>query len=186
MARYIRHAAVSIHHIVGSLKIYVFFAESSLFYRALLQTRPIILRSLLIVATKSCRNIHAYAVGIKTRGMSRIYSSVNMQVMYMPHETDSLAVDESCRTSLRMLWRFKNVVCHVYIVNMHFIYMTHDTDSVTHLSDSIRESCRVGALCQGIQHTHTHTYTRTSKKTRTRLDTKCVSELVDYHQFSVI
>jgi len=37
--------------LVGFLKWPVSFAEYSLFYRALLQTRPIILRSLLIVAT---------------------------------------------------------------------------------------------------------------------------------------
>ena len=36
---------------VGSLKLKVSFAEYSLFYRALLEKRPIILRSLLIVAT---------------------------------------------------------------------------------------------------------------------------------------
>ena len=36
--------------LVGSLKIYVSFAEYCLFYRALLQKRPIILRSLLIKA----------------------------------------------------------------------------------------------------------------------------------------
>jgi len=37
--------------LVGSLKLQVSFAENRLFYRALLQKRPIILRSLLIVAT---------------------------------------------------------------------------------------------------------------------------------------
>jgi len=37
--------------LVGSLKLYVSFAEYRLFYRTLLQKRPIILRSLLIVAT---------------------------------------------------------------------------------------------------------------------------------------
>jgi len=37
--------------LVGSFKLQVFFAEYSVFYRALLQKRPIILRSLLIVAT---------------------------------------------------------------------------------------------------------------------------------------
>jgi len=37
--------------LVGSLKSWFSFAEYSLFYRALLQKRPIILRSLLIVAT---------------------------------------------------------------------------------------------------------------------------------------
>jgi len=39
--------------LVGSLKWYVSFAEYSLFYRAILQKRPIILRSLLIDATLS-------------------------------------------------------------------------------------------------------------------------------------
>jgi len=37
--------------LVGSLKLNVSFAKYSLFYRALLQTRPVTLRSLLIVAT---------------------------------------------------------------------------------------------------------------------------------------
>jgi len=37
--------------LVSSFKLYVSFAEYSLFYRALLQKRPMILRSLLIVAT---------------------------------------------------------------------------------------------------------------------------------------
>ena len=37
--------------LVGSLKLPVSFAEYSLFYRALLQKRPIILRSLLLEAT---------------------------------------------------------------------------------------------------------------------------------------
>jgi len=37
--------------LVGSLKLQVSFAEYTFFYRALLQKRPIILRSLLIVAT---------------------------------------------------------------------------------------------------------------------------------------
>jgi len=36
---------------VGSIKLYVSFAEYGLFYRALLQKRPIILRRLLHVAT---------------------------------------------------------------------------------------------------------------------------------------
>jgi len=37
--------------LVGSLKLQVSFAEYSLFYRARLQKRPVILRSLLVVAT---------------------------------------------------------------------------------------------------------------------------------------
>jgi len=38
-------------HGVGSFKIYVYFAEYSLFCRALLQKKPMLLGSLLIVAT---------------------------------------------------------------------------------------------------------------------------------------
>jgi len=50
------HAAMSNKHmgwlrLVGSLKLQVSFAEYSLFYRAVLHKRPVILRSLLIVAT---------------------------------------------------------------------------------------------------------------------------------------
>jgi len=41
--------------LVGSLQLQVAFAEYSLFYRALLQKRPIILRRLLIVATATVR-----------------------------------------------------------------------------------------------------------------------------------
>jgi len=37
--------------LVGALKLQVTFAEYSLFYRALLQKRPIILRSLQVVVT---------------------------------------------------------------------------------------------------------------------------------------
>jgi len=40
--------------LVGSLKLQVSFAEHRLFYRALLQKRPIILRSLLLEATPYC------------------------------------------------------------------------------------------------------------------------------------
>jgi len=47
--------------LVGSLKLLASFAEYRLFYRALLQKRPVILRSVLIVATpyhKWAHNVH--------------------------------------------------------------------------------------------------------------------------------
>ena len=47
----LRFAYVGCLRLVGSLKLYVSFAEYSLFYRALLQKRPMIWRSLLIEAT---------------------------------------------------------------------------------------------------------------------------------------
>jgi len=43
--------------LVGSLKLYVSFAEYSLFCKALLQKRPIILRSLLIIATPYAKRV---------------------------------------------------------------------------------------------------------------------------------
>jgi len=44
--------------LVGSLKLQVSFAEYHLFYRALLQKRPVILRSLQVVATPYCTLAH--------------------------------------------------------------------------------------------------------------------------------
>ena len=44
--------------LVGSLQLYVSFAEYRLFYRALLQMRPILLRSLLFVAITYHPNTH--------------------------------------------------------------------------------------------------------------------------------
>ena len=44
--------------LVGSLKLYVSFAEYAFFYRALLQKRPIILRSLVIIATPYLTPMH--------------------------------------------------------------------------------------------------------------------------------
>ena len=45
------HTAMGWLRLVGSLKLYVSFAEYRLFYRAFLQKRPMIIRSLLVVAT---------------------------------------------------------------------------------------------------------------------------------------
>ena len=46
----IEHAHIEICEKIGSFKLQVSFAEYSLFYRALLPKRPVILGSLLIVA----------------------------------------------------------------------------------------------------------------------------------------
>jgi len=50
--------------LVGSLKLEVSFAKYRLFYRALLQKRPVVLRSLLIVGTPYVysETLHAYCV----------------------------------------------------------------------------------------------------------------------------
>ena len=54
--------------LVGSLKVYVSVAEYRLFYRALSQKRPIILRSLLIVATP-----YTDIEGVETRAHEHVH-----------------------------------------------------------------------------------------------------------------
>ena len=51
---------------VGSLKLQVFFAEYRVFYRALLQKRPMILRRLIIVATLYNTCVHTYNTCVHT------------------------------------------------------------------------------------------------------------------------
>ena len=78
--------------LVGSIKLQVSFAEYRLFYRALLQKRPIILRSLLIVATPYVR-VYIYVsssrvtftplVSISTRSCVYIYIYVVCMHVYM-------------------------------------------------------------------------------------------------------
>jgi len=58
--------------LVGSLKLQVSFAEYSLFYRALLQKRRIVLRSLLIVATL----YHIISYGVAT--ISRVLRIIGL------------------------------------------------------------------------------------------------------------
>jgi len=57
--------------LVGSLKLQVSFAEYRLIYRSLLQKRPIILRSLLIVATPPW-----------TMGWLRLVCSLKLQISF--------------------------------------------------------------------------------------------------------
>ena len=68
--------------LVGSLKLQVSFAEHSLFYRALLQKRPIILRSLLIVATPYV-HLHTYPRPIIDM---EVLSSLNMSTSLDSHQ----------------------------------------------------------------------------------------------------
>ena len=58
--------------LVGSLKLQVSLAEYHLFYRALLQKRPIILRSLLIVVTPYLKQCEAANARYRVASVSRI------------------------------------------------------------------------------------------------------------------
>ena len=70
--------------LVGSLKIYVSFAEYSLFYRALLQKSPMILGSLLIDATpyQHSRDRDNIQCTINDMGWLRLVSSLKMYVSF--------------------------------------------------------------------------------------------------------
>ena len=87
MMSYINMFGTGWLRLVGSLKSSVSFAECHLFHRALLQKRPIILRSLIIVATpcthKDTHNIdtcaHAYT-NTNTHAYTYIHLSVSRYV----------------------------------------------------------------------------------------------------------
>ena len=74
--------------LVGSLKLQVSFAEYCLFYRALLQKRPIILRSLLIVATPYLNDV------------SCLFCCLKLPHVWMSHVPN---MNESCPTWKRHL-----------------------------------------------------------------------------------
>ena len=74
--------------LVGSLKLHVSFGEYRLFYRALLQKRPIILKRLLIVATPYLRYVSSCAC--KTYRMCvHTYTGIDIFVnMYIHHRIE--------------------------------------------------------------------------------------------------
>jgi len=69
--------------VVGSLKSQVSFAEYSLFYRALLQRRPVILRSLLIVATPylECTPLSMISIEVMERGLRKTNTSTTTKIV---------------------------------------------------------------------------------------------------------
>ena len=95
---------------VGSLKLYVSLENIGLFCRALLQKRPIILRSLLIVATpyESSQTCEANTTQSKKKNqMSRVTEEWFMSHMWMSHV------------------RHMNESCHTYEWVMSHIWMSH-------------------------------------------------------------
>jgi len=74
--------------LVGSLKWWVSFAEYSLFCRALLQKRPTILRSLLIIAT----SYHQYLIHNGGTGWRRPIWCLKLQVIFRKRATNYMAV----------------------------------------------------------------------------------------------
>jgi len=87
--------------LVGSLKLWVSFAEYSLFYRALLQKGPTFRRSLLIVATllSLLTHMHHNTMEASLRGGIEIYPRVNVT-----HVNESwIHMTESCHTHGRVM-----------------------------------------------------------------------------------
>jgi len=66
--------------LLGSLKLQVSFAEYRLFYRALLQKRPVILRSLLMVATPYLESEQPQS--FLSVGWLRLVGSLKLQVSF--------------------------------------------------------------------------------------------------------
>jgi len=71
--------------LVSSLKLQVSFAEYRLFYRALLQKRPVLLRSLLIVATP-------YMIHVPITGWRRPIGCLKVQVVFRKRATNYRAL----------------------------------------------------------------------------------------------
>jgi len=84
--RQLRKISMGWQRLVGSLKLEVSFAEYRLFYRALLQKRPMILRSLRIVATPyegrlSQCIVHVHQLRMSTKGI-RMYPEAACEKIY--------------------------------------------------------------------------------------------------------
>ena len=129
--------------LVGSLKLQVSLAEYRLFYRALLPKRPIILRSLLIVATP-----YVNASFLKCEYV--------MSHVWMRHGAH---VNASCHT-------LECVVSHVYMHHVTHVnascYKCHTFSSkqAPHQPESTTGFALQGLqVCMYIHHTHTHTHT---------------------------
>ena len=86
--------------LAGSLKLWVSFAEYRLFYRALLQNRPIILRSLLIEATPYMS--HAYVTFLIRVWHYSFYSFLPKQDSYM--WLDSCMCDMMISCVVWLIW----------------------------------------------------------------------------------
>ena len=93
--------------LVGSLKVYVSFVEYRLFHRVLLQKRPIISRSLLIVATpyKDQRMSHVMLhMWMNEWVMSCYTCECIMSHMWMRHVTRVNELCQTCEWILSHMW----------------------------------------------------------------------------------
>jgi len=100
--------------LVGSFKLWFSFAEYSLFYRALLQTRHRILRSLLIVATPN--------VCITSKIAAALYFCLHVSLSYMTKFCAYMTIWPSVLS--RVWWiRVSLVVVNLNPINDTYIYI---------------------------------------------------------------
>jgi len=128
--------------LVGSLKWWVSSAEYRLFYRSLLQKRPIILRSLLIVDTPDQTYLQGDQIGMRIVNTSK--------ETYMRHET--------CKRDLLSLCD-NHTHTHTH-THTHIHLRTH-TYAHTHK----HKHAHTFSLSLSLSQTHTHTHTQTQTRT---------------------
>ena len=115
--------------LVGSLKLWVSFAENCLFYRALLQKRPLILRSLLVIAT--LYNRHTQHIYTHTHAQTHKHTHTHT------HTHKSRAHTHTHTLSLSLTHKRTNTHTHTHIhththTNAHTHKRTHShTDTHT-------------------------------------------------------
>jgi len=107
--------------LVGSLKLHVSFAEYHLFYRALLQKRPIILRSLLSIATPSNtpRTHISYVCSTYPKIESQLYQYLvhtYFQFLCVTTELEELEICVSVTVSLSMSEEELEICVHQVLV----------------------------------------------------------------------
>ena len=109
--------------LVGSLKLQVSFAEYSLFYRALLQNRPVILRGLLIVATPYDMT-HPYVWHASFLCVTCLIHMCDMTHPYVWHDSFTCVTwhIDMCDMNRPNVWH-DSIICVTWII--HMCDMTH-------------------------------------------------------------
>jgi len=121
--------------LVGSLKLDVSLAEHSPFYKALLQKRPIILRSLLIVATPSTTSQRSWMYPVAHTHMNESCHTYTYEWV-MSHIHDISAVlNASCRTYTHEWVTYtSNQSCHTDMSHVTHTQMNESCHKTRHLS----------------------------------------------------
>ena len=152
--------------LVGSLQIKVSFAEYSLFYRVLLQKRPMFLGSLLIVATLYQQAMSLESLcGIQLSDkwvMSHICTR-HVAYIWISHITH---MDESCLWIIfcKILLANKWVMLHIWMSHVAYTWLSHVTDInqsclwniFTGSCSPTNLSCHPATPCNTLQYTLTH------------------------------